>query len=184
MPEEIELKFPLAAWAALGTRLRALGFRVARKRMRERNWIFDDPRQSLRRGGKLLRLRHAGTKWRLTAKGPRRAGALKRRAEAETEIADGGACRAVLELLGWRESACYERWRTVWRRPGEAGEVARDETPFGVYLEIEGAAAWVRSMARELGLAIAKAEPRSYPELYACFTARRRRDRRWKAPGR
>ena len=166
--EEIELKFRVEEAPALRARLRRLGFRVAVPRRRETNWIFDDALGRLRAGGLLLRLRQSGNNtWLLTAKGKRRAGALKRRVEWETAVGDGPACQGLLELLGYRPTLRYARWRTVLRRPGQVGEVAWDETPFGRYLEIEGSAGWVRRTARELGLAVTSAEPRSYPELYS-----------------
>ncbi|HUX68469.1 MAG TPA: class IV adenylate cyclase [Terriglobales bacterium] len=165
--EEIELKFRVAAAPALRARLRHMGFRVAAGRRRETNWMFDDAQGRLRAGGRLLRLRRSGDAWLLTAKGKRRPGPLKRRAEWETAVADGAGCRGLLALLGYRPTLAYARWRTLWQRPGEAGEVAWDETRFGVYLEIEGSAAWVRRTARELGLRVEQAEPRSYPEIYA-----------------
>ena len=166
--EEIELKFPVSQPRVLRARIRALGFRVAVARRLERNWIFDDAMGGLRRQGCLLRLRQSGRQWRLTAKGPRLPGPLKRRREAETPVADGPACRELLAVLGFRAQLSYQRHRTVLRRPGSAGgELDWDDTPLGSYLEIEGGAAWVRRTTRELGLALGAAEPRSYPELYA-----------------
>ncbi|MGH9481675.1 MAG: CYTH domain-containing protein [Terriglobales bacterium] len=165
--EEIELKFRPAAPAALRRRLLRLGFRVVCARRREVNWIFDDTGGTLRARGRLLRLRRSGAAWMLTAKGPRRPGPLKRRQERETVVADGAACRKLLELLGYRATLRYRRWRTDFRRRGEAGEVAWDETRLGIFIELEGSARWVRATAAQLGLDPAQAEPRSYPELYA-----------------
>lgn len=175
MPEEIELKFPLAGPRALRARLRRLGFRVSRPRTRETNWLFDDARHSLRAAGKLLRLRRAGPRWLLTAKGPRQPGVLKRRAESQTGVDDGSACRALLELVGWRVVGSYTVVRTLLRKPGEAGEIAWDETPLGPYLEIEGSARWVRHTAAALGLDPRAAEPRSYLELLIARPPKARR---------
>ena len=172
MREEIEFKFPVRRPQQLRRQIRALGFRPAGRRTRERNWIFDQ-RGRLRRADALLRLRQRGRRWLLTVKGKRRPGPLKRRPELETAVADGEACRGLLELLGYRSVMCYERFRTLWRHPAEAGELAWDETPFGVYLEIEGTAAWVRRTARGLGFKPGDAETRSYPELYAAFARRK-----------
>jgi predicted adenylyl cyclase CyaB len=168
---EIELKFRVPDPEPLRARLRQLGFRVHVRRQPEANWIFDDSRASLRRHGRLLRLRQSGTRWLLTVKGPRLPGPLKRRAEAETGVADGPACRCALEALGYHAQLVYRRYRTVFNRAGAAGELAWDETPMGVYLELEGSAAWVRRTAKELGFAAGAAEPRSYPELYAAPSA-------------
>jgi len=164
---EIELKFPVEEPRLLRSRIRSLGFRVAEARRIESNWIFDDAHDSLRRGGRLLRLRRSGQEWTLTVKGKRQAGTLKQRPEFETNVGDGNSCRALLVELGYRERISYRRWRTTFERPRQPGELAWDETPFGIYLEIEGTAAWVRRTAAALGLAISAAEQRSYPELYA-----------------
>ncbi|MGH9487313.1 MAG: class IV adenylate cyclase [Terriglobales bacterium] len=177
MPLESELKFLLAAPAALRSRLRVLGFRVSRPRQREQNWLFDDARGSLRAAGKLLRLRRSGRGWLLTAKGPRRPGVLKRRLELQSALADGRACRALLALLGFRPTGSYALTRTLLRRPGDNGELAWDETAKGVYLEIEGSARWVRQTARQLNLTPAQSEPRSYPEILNAHRPRGRKSK-------
>ncbi len=164
---EIEVKFPVSDPAALRARLRRLGFRPGRSRQ-ETNWLFDDARATLRRSGRLLRLRKSGARWLLTAKGPRRHATIwKERPEAETAVAGGPQARALLELLGYRATLAYARRRTLWTRPGERGEIAFDTTPFGAYLELEGPPAWIRQTARTLQLDLGNAEPRSYPALYA-----------------
>lgn len=167
MKLESELKFALAQPGRLRARLHALGFRIAIPRRLESNWLFDDSSASLCRRGALLRLRRAGTGWWLTAKGPRRPGVLKQRPEAEIALADGPAARSLLDVLGFRESFAYALHRTVYRHPRQRGELAWDQTPFGIYLEIEGSPAWVLRTARGLGLDPADAEPRPYPELFA-----------------
>jgi len=160
---ESELKFPVEDRRALRGRIRALGFRVAAPRRLESNWLFNSP-------AALLRLRRSGSTWRLTAKGPRRKSKLKQRPEAEVVVSNGAAVRDLLALLGYRETFAYALHRTVFRRLRQRGELAWDETPFGIYLEIEGSPAWVLRTARALGLDPARAEPRSYPELFARIT--------------
>lgn len=166
MKLESELKFAVAQPVRLRARLHVLGFRIAIPRRLESNWLFDDSGASLCRRGALLRLRRSGTGWWLTAKGPRRPGVLKQRPEAEFALADGPAARALLAVLGFRESFAYALHRTVYRQPRQRGELDWDQTPFGVYLEIEGSPAWVLRTARALELDPAGAESRSYPELF------------------
>lgn len=163
---ESEAKFRIRDAAGLRQRLRALGFRVTGRRTFQQNWIWDDAQGSLRRAGRVLRLRRSGRQWRLTAKGPRLAGAIKRRREEEMAVADGPQVLRLLALAGLRPVLTYARWRTRFQRPGESGELDWDETPVGVYLELEGRPAWVRRTAAELGLQLAKAERRSYAEIY------------------
>jgi adenylate cyclase class 2 len=58
-----------------------------------------------------------------------------------------------------------EKSRAVWERAEL--EACLDETPFGCYLELEGEPQAIRAAMESLGLAPDRAEPRSYPELYA-----------------
>jgi len=176
--EEIELKFHLADAAPVPAQLRRLGFRITRSRRLERNWILDTSDRRLLQSGSLLRLRRSGDAWLLTVKGPRRPGALKRRREIETAVADGPACRTLLAALGYSGVLEYRRYRTTWERPRQPGEVVWDETPMGIYIEIEGTARWVRRTARELGLRVKDAEPRSYPALYAAWNGRNTREKK------
>lgn len=172
MPQETELKFRVDEAAGLRQKLRARGFRVTRKRTREQNWLFDNAGGSLRAEGKILRLRRLDDTWLLTAKGPRQPGVLKRRREEQTYVREGARCRALLEMAGFRVVGRYAVTRTLLGRAGESGEIAWDETAKGIYLEIEGAARWVRSTAGELGLRPEDAEPRSYPELLLAHAGR------------
>ena len=63
----------------------------------------------------------------------------------------------------------YEKFRTAYRRPGEAGVATLDETPIGVYLELEGAPRWIDRTARRLGFAEADYSTASYYGLYADY---------------
>lgn len=162
--DEVEAKFRVREAARVRARLRALGYRAGARR-REQNWIFDDAAGTLGKSGRLLRLRRSGSAWRLTAKGPARMqGAVKRRAESETGVSDGAVCRRLLQQLGYRRVLSYGRWRTEWRRTGETGAVCWDETPIGMFVELEGPVRWIRQTAKLLGLT--EPEARSYPELY------------------
>lgn len=170
--DEVEVKMPLSDPRRIRRRIRALGYRVATPRRRERNWLFDD-RGRLRIQGRLLRLRQSGGEWSLTYKGPRTPGALKRRREIETVVDDGEACRWLLERIGFREAMRYERYRTTYTAGPDDPELNWDETPMGVYLELEGRGPRIRRMLAQLGLRIEDAEQRSYPELYQAWRRHR-----------
>ena len=45
----------------------------------------------------------------------------------------------------------YEKYRTEFRQPRRAGVAMLDETPVGVYLELEGTPHWIDRTARRLG---------------------------------
>jgi adenylate cyclase class 2 len=148
---EVEIKLSLPS-AAQGRRLlRQSGFRVTRRRVYEDNLVFDTPQGILRSGGQLLRLRVAGTVATLTFKGPPSKGRYKSRLEVESSVTDPAACREILHRLGFRQVYRYEKYRTEYHGPDGGGVVALDETPVGVFLELEGPPAWIDHTALGLG---------------------------------
>ena len=164
---ENEIKLALAGAPAGRALLRRNGFRLLRRRVFEINLIFDTPDQRILGSGALLRLRVAGGKGILTYKGPADDGrAHKSREEIETVVENPPAMRLVLERLGFQPVFRYEKFRTEFARPGEAGAAMLDETPIGVYLELEGPPRWVDRTARLLGFAPADYITSSYARLY------------------
>lgn len=149
---------------ALARKLRATGFREKTPRTHEMNTLYDLPGQPLRRKGELLRLRQYGNNWTLThkAKGP--AGRHKTRAEIETRVEDGKSLAAILGKLGFRPSFRYEKYRAEWS--DGRGHVVIDETPIGVFAEIEGAPGWIDRTARKLDVGPAEYIARSYAEVF------------------
>ena len=61
---------------------------------------------------------------------------MKSREERETAVEDPEAVRAILARLGYRPLFRYQKYRESWTHRGQEVEV--DETPIGVFLEIEG----------------------------------------------
>jgi adenylate cyclase, class 2 len=146
--------------------LRKAGFRVARRRVFESNTVFDTPGLALRKTSRLLRVRVAGTAHTLTYKGPPAPGRHKGREELEVRIPRGGTVPAMLERLGYRPSFRYEKYRTEFMQAGSRGVATLDETPVGVYLELEGAPGWIDRTARKLGFAESAYITASYGRLY------------------
>ena len=169
---EVEIKLSLPS-AAHGRRLlRQAGFRVIRRRVYEDNLVFDTPQGRLRSGNLLLRLRVAGCVATLTFKGPPSKGRYKSRIESETPVSDPAACREILHRLGFRQVYRYEKYRTEYLGLDEHGVVALDETPVGVFLELEGSPSWIDSTARLLGFVRKSYISESYIALY--LSGRRR----------
>jgi adenylate cyclase, class 2 len=161
---EIKLSIPDAAG---GRRLlRAAGFRVAKRRIFEANAVFDTPRLSLRRTRRLLRVRQVGRDSILTYKGAPLVSRHKSREELELSVSDARTFTAILDRLGYRPMFRYEKYRTTYREPGVSGEVTLDETPIGVYLELEGSARWIDRTARRLGFGERDYITASYGRLY------------------
>jgi adenylate cyclase class 2 len=166
MAKEVEIKIRLESAEAGRKLLRNSGFEEHCPRTLETNDLFDTAGQSLRSSRKLLRLRTYGDRHILTYKGPPEPGRFKVREEVEVEVGDAGSLRKILERLSFRRTFRYEKFRTEYRRPGEAGHVMLDETPIGVYLELEGDPHWIDGVARELGFGEACYVRDSYGTLY------------------
>jgi len=166
MARETEIKLAVPDVRAGRRLLRTAGFRVSRRRVFEANTVFDTPRTDLRRACKLLRLREAGVLATLTYKGAPLASRYKSREELETGIADARAMRPILERLGFRPAWRYEKYRTEYKLRRGAGMATLDETPIGVYLELEGSPRWIDRMARVLGFARQDYITASYARLY------------------
>ena len=148
--QETEIKLLVRDPARLKSRLRSLGATLARRRHFEDNFVFDLPDRRLRRRGSLLRVRLTDGKATLTFKGPSRIVArTKSRMELETDVVDGGKTRRILELLGLRCQFRYQKFRTVYQKGNAL--ITVDETPMGIYFEIEGSPRSIRTIARHLG---------------------------------
>jgi adenylate cyclase class 2 len=148
---EIEIKLPLTGAEHGRGLLRSAGFRVVRKRVLEINEVYDTPRGDLKRSGILLRLRQAGRVSTLTVKKPLAGSRYKSRHEVETPVSDFGACAELLHCLGYKTAFRYEKYRTEYSKPGAKGLAMLDETPIGVFLELEGPPSWIDRTARQLG---------------------------------
>jgi adenylate cyclase class 2 len=123
----------------------------------------------LRGNEQLLRVRQAGQKGVLTYKGPGVEGKYKEREELEVEVSAPGRLREILEHLDFISAFRYEKYRTEYRRSREKGVATLDETPVGVYLELEGAPAWIDRTARRLGFAESDYSTASYYGLYVDY---------------
>lgn len=84
-----------------------------------------------------LRVRKIGNKTILTFKKRiHNASDIKQQIEHETEVADAEAIEAIIQSLGFRKGAVYEKRRQSWRFNNT--EIVLDELPFGLFMEIEG----------------------------------------------
>ena len=98
--------------------------------------LLDTDDEPLRRRGCALRVRTEGGKSLLTFKGPVQPGSMKIREEHETVVGDGDVLQRVLEELGLHVWFRYEKYREEFA--AEDVIVAVDETPVGMFVEIEG----------------------------------------------
>jgi adenylate cyclase class 2 len=163
---EVEIKLTVAGAVAGRRLLRGAGFRVVEPRIFEDNLVFDTPGRSLRGAGELLRLRVLGRKGTLTYKSPGVPGKHKDREEIEIKNIDPRTALALLTRLRFELAFRYQKYRTEFQRPGAAGVATLDETPVGVFLELEGRPAWIDRTARQLGYLEADYVRASYAQLY------------------
>ena len=161
--------------AAAKRLLQAHRFRVVKPRVFEVNILFDTPELRLRRTASLLRVREAKGKTKLTFKGPPQVSKHKKREELEVEAADAQMLAAILERLGFERVFRYEKYRTEYGR-GSSGVVTLDETPIGVYLELEGPPRWIDATARLFGFAEPDYITASYGRLYLDWCAAQGRE--------
>lgn len=165
-PTETEIKLNVPDAESARERIQQHGFRVARQRVFEANTIYDTSGGRLRAAGELLRLRQVGTGGLLTFKGKAEPGRHKSRPEVETEVGDPGSMSKILEAAGFRPVFRYEKYRTEYDRGDADGVLVLDETPIGVFVELEGDAGWIDAVAAELGFAESSYITASYGKLY------------------
>ena len=89
---------------------------------------------------------------------------MKVREEIETLVGDGPAVLSLLDRLGYRVAFVYEKYREEYEVPDAL--VTIDETPVGVFVEIEGTEAGITATAGRLGRGPADYMADSYRTLY------------------
>jgi adenylate cyclase, class 2 len=199
--EEIEIKLRVPDVAALRSRLKRLRAREISPRTYESNMLYDTPQEHLRRRGQLIRIRielpalisakkgpNESASALLTFKGPSQLlrGVLKHgakseirshfkvRDEAEVRVANAGEMARILRSLGFHPAFRYEKFRTTYALPGIRGlRIELDETPVGIYLELEGPVAAIDRGARLLGYGRQDYLKATYGSLYLAACRRR-----------
>ena len=169
---ETEIKL---RWNGTAQEARALmerhGYAVSVPRTLESDQLFDLPSAALRQSDQILRLRKTtspqGTQRAMvTYKGPATRDGYKSREEIEFDVSDPNTFALVLHRLGYLPVFRYEKYRTQLQAAAEPGIVTIDETPIGVYLEMEGPRDWIDSTAARLGFPAAQFLTISYAGLY------------------
>ena len=126
--------------------------------------LLDTEDELLRRRRCVLRVRVENGKSRVTFKGPVQPSDMKVREEQETLVGDGEVLLRVFEELGLHIWFRYEKYREEFSH--EDVTVAIDETPVGVFVEIEGGEQGIAAMAEALGRTPADYIVDSYRSLF------------------
>ncbi|HSZ20785.1 MAG TPA: class IV adenylate cyclase [Candidatus Acidoferrum sp.] len=195
--QEIEIKLRVPDVDALRRSLKRLRAHEVTPRTHESNTLYDTPRQDLRRRGQLIRIRieHPAANFRkkrsnenaaaiLTYKGPipssRNTAKIKNhfkiKDEAEVSVSGANELATILRALGLRPAFRYEKFRTTYALPGIPSlKIELDETPVGLYLELEGPVAAIDRAARLLGYGREDYLNETYGSLYAAACRRQGR---------
>jgi adenylate cyclase, class 2 len=164
---ETEVKIRLTDRDAFERKLPALGFSRVTARTMERNTLYDTPDRRLRNSRQILRIRKYGDKWVLTHKSVPsnlEEGRHKSRVETETVVEDGPVLGKVFEALGFGPVFVYEKWRAEWA--DARGHCVLDETPLGIYAELEGPSDWIDTTAHQLGISEGQFITLSYGRIF------------------
>jgi adenylate cyclase class 2 len=111
--------------------------------------LLDTEDENFRRKRCVLRVRMENGKSRLTYKGPVQSSVVHVREELETVVGDGEMLLRVFGELGLHVWFRYEKYREEFSH--EDVIVAIDETPVGVFVEIEGSEQGIADMTAALG---------------------------------
>jgi adenylate cyclase, class 2 len=162
LEREIKLRFDSADDARI--RVAAMGATPLRARRLQEDALLDTADGRLRDGRAALRIRCEGGHSLLTLKGPPQPGPMKLREEHETIVGDGQVLMTILQALGLRIWFRYEKYREEF--VAEDVVIAIDETPVGVFVEIEGSEEHIVRTAQALGRGPADYITDSYRTLF------------------
>jgi len=152
----------------LRTTAETLGFKLMTERTFESNILYDSPDRQLRSRKQILRLRHYGARCTVTHKRQAAGGdgdlRYKTRIESESLVEDCAAMAEIFTQLGYGPVFRYEKFRTEWDL--DDGHLVLDETPIGVWAELEGPPEWIDSMLEKLCIAPELRTTESYGKLF------------------
>jgi adenylate cyclase, class 2 len=162
---EQEVKLVFDSVEAARHAVRTAGGRLVVSRRLLADTLFDTPDDRLRRERLALRVRRDGLQGFLTFKGPTQPGLVKTREEIETSVGSPEIAERLLRALGFQPSFRSEKYRDEYEL--DDVRLAIDETPIGVFVEIEGEPDRIELAARQLGRTPADYRLESYARLFA-----------------
>lgn len=154
--------------------LLASGFTLLTPNTFERNTLYDTADRRLRAQHQILRVRQYGEQWVVTHKRmpdtPETASEQstperhKQRIETESLVEDGEAIAGIFTQLGFVPTFSYEKWRTEYA--DAEGHCVIDETPIGLFAELEGPVSWIDTQLAALHVTPADVITLSYGRLF------------------
>ena len=175
MKVETEIKLRVrGGFTKIRHSLRKLGFRIIKHRAFESNTLFDNAKLSLRKHGKIVRVRRVSNHTLLTYKGPSQPSRYKKRREIEFELPYSAPIATHTHPTRLSPRIPLREVPDRVCQALQPGKVLVDETPIGNYLELEGGPRWIDRTAKLLGFSKADYITRSYGYLYLAYCRERR----------
>ena len=111
MKVEIEIKLRLPdKLGKIRRRLRELGFHIEEHRALESNTLFDNSKSTLRKHGKLIRVRVTNRGRVLTYKGTSQPSKYKKRPEFDIDLPNAARIETIFEQMGYHPVFRYEKF--------------------------------------------------------------------------
>jgi adenylate cyclase, class 2 len=169
LEREVKLRFETAEAARVA--VLATGATPVHGRRLQEDSLLDTTAEDLHRRRSALRVRVDGGRSLLTFKGPVQPARVKVREELETVVSDGHLLLHLFEELGFQVWFRYQKYREEFSV--DDCTVAIDETPVGVFVEIEGDEAGIDRVAQRLGRGPADYVLESYRGLFVQYCGQR-----------
>jgi adenylate cyclase class 2 len=175
---EIEVKLSVASADEASRRLALLPAQARDARRFEDNDIYDTPDRALSGRHSLLRLRVVEGRGVVTFKQKVESDLkAKVRAEVQTAVTSPDAMRRIFESLGFVRIYRYQKYRSYheWTDPrsGASLAICLDETPIGVFMELEGPKESIDEAARRMGYSEADYIVEDYRALHLAWLKER-----------
>ncbi len=144
---EIRLRFESLDTARIA--VHKVGATALRSRRLQDDRLVDWADGRLRESRCVLRIRKEDGAVTLTFKGPPKLAVMKVREELETVVDEAEVLLTILDRLGLRVWFRYQKFREEYELPGLI--LAIDETPIGMFVELEGEEHAIEETAHSMG---------------------------------
>jgi adenylate cyclase class 2 len=161
---EREVKLRFASVEEARAAVDAAGAAPSRCRRLQEDVLLDDAQETIKVRRCVLRVRVESGRSLLTFKGPVQPSPMKLREEIETVVGDGETMLRCLEQLGYTVWFRYQKYREEYALSDVI--IAIDETPVGVFVELEGDEHGILEATRALGRSPADFLLDSYRSLF------------------
>ncbi len=164
---EIEVKIKVEDFEEIEKTLNGFKWDLVSDWIFEDNLVFDYDNLSLKKSGKLLRLRGEGERFILTFKSKvrKKDGLFKEREETEVIVDDFKRMRLILENMGMKVFFRYQKYRKTYSL--SFNHICLDKTPIGNFIEIEGSKEFIETYAKRLGFSPSDFINKSYYDLFS-----------------